>query len=217
MLDIFTGPTLFAFFQVFMINLMMSGDNAIIIGMTAARVSPENRHKVIFGGLTFAVVLRIGLSIVAVRLLNIIGLTLAGGIILVWLAWRLYRDIRESKREKAAVRAMAAALDDGDGKGDRATARRSEVPLSRAISQVIVADISMSVDNVLAVAGAARNHIVVLVVGLVLSVAFMGAGATIIAKLLERYHWLNYVGVVLILFVALQMIWGGSFEVLKSF
>ena len=97
-MDIFTAPALFAFLQIFMINLMMSGDNAIIIGMTAARVAPENRHKVIFGGLAFAVVLRIGLSLVAVQLLNIIGLTLAGGIILLWLAWRLYRDIRESKR-----------------------------------------------------------------------------------------------------------------------
>lgn len=215
-MDVLSPSSLFALFQVFMINLMMSGDNAVVIGMTAARVSPENRRKVIFGGLLFAIVLRIGFSAIAVQLLNVLGLTLAGGIVLLWLSWRLYRDIREAKEEAAGVETMETATDLTDTPADYAPARGTPMPLSRAVLQVVVADISMSVDNVLAVAAAARDHIAIMIVGLILSVAFMGIAATVIARLLQRYHWLNYAGVALILYVALQMIWSGSFEVLDA-
>ncbi len=215
-MDFFSAPALFALFQVFMINLMMSGDNAVLIGMTAARVSPENRRKVIFGGLAVAVILRIGLSVIAVRLLHVLGLSLAGGIILLLLAWRLYRDIRQAESERAGIATMTTATDLADTKADYAPTRGAAVPLTRAILQVMVADISMSVDNVLAVAAAARNHIAVMVVGLIVSVAFMGVAAAVIAKLLQRYHWLNYAGVLMILYVALQMIWSGGFEVFDS-
>jgi YjbE family integral membrane protein len=214
--DLFSPAALFALFQVFMINIVMSGDNAVVIGMTAARVSPENRRKVIFGGLALAVVLRVLLSLVAVQLLNVLGLTLAGGIILLWIAWRLYRDVREAKEEEAGVEAVTTAADLEDTPADYVPARGAVVPLKRAILQVMVADLSMSVDNVLAVAAAAREHILVMASGLILSIAFMGIAAAVIARLLQRYHWLNYAGIVLILYVALQMIWSGSFEVVDS-
>ena len=191
-----------------MINIVLSGDNAVVIGMVAARVAQANRHKVILWGMVAAVVLRIVLSIFAVELLNVIGLSLAGGIILLWVAWRLYRDIREEKEEKAALAVMEADRAERNPEGP--PAQLAVVPLRRAIFQVAVADISMSVDNVLAIAGAANENIAVLVIGLVLSIGLMGIAATYIAKLLQRYPALSYVGVVLIVYVGLEMIWDGS-------
>src|SRR5262245_48966516 len=200
-----------------MINIILSGDNAVVIGMVAARVAPKNRHKVILWGMVAAVVLRIFLSVFAVELLSILGLSLAGGIILLWVAWRLYRDIREDKEEKTALAVIAA---------DRAehphlhAIEAAAVPLRRAVLQVAIADISMSVDNVLAIAGAANQNIAVLVIGLVLSIGLMGAAANYIAKLLERYPALSYLGVVLIVYVGVEMIWEGSAdlpEILRLF
>src|SRR5262249_41482550 len=147
-LDLFSYSALFALFQVLMINIILSGDNAVVIGMVAARVAPKNRHKVILWGMVAAVVLRIFLSVFAVELLSILCLSLAGGIILLWVAWRLYRDIREDKEEKTALAVIAA---------DRAehphlhAIEAAAVPLRRAVLQVAIADISMSVDNVLAI------------------------------------------------------------------
>jgi YjbE family integral membrane protein len=208
--DLFSYSALFALFQVLMINIVLSGDNAVIIGMVAARVAPRDRHLVIFWGMAAAVVMRLGLAVVAVDLLNVLGLTLAGGIVLLWVAWRLYRDINEEQQAKESLQAVS-----GDSKPHYAAGRppASAVPLRRAIWQIAIADISMSVDNVLAIAGAAEDNVPVLVIGLVVSIALMGIAAAFIAKLLQRYPALSYVGVVLIVYVGVEMIWEGSGDV----
>jgi YjbE family integral membrane protein len=206
--DLFSSSALFALAQVLMINIVLSGDNAVVIGMVAARVEPNNRRNVILWGMVAAVVLRVLLALVAVDLLNILGLSLAGGIILLWVAWRLYRDIREQNAEKAGLKAMEARGEPGLSNGSV-----SSMPLRRAIWQIAVADISMSVDNVLAIAGAANQNIPVLVIGLVVSIALMGVAATYIARLLQHYPALSYIGVALIVYVGAEMIWEGSGDV----
>jgi YjbE family integral membrane protein len=198
--DLFSSPALFALAQVLMINLVLSGDNAVVIGMVAARVAAAERARVIWWGMAAAVALRIGLALIAVDLLNILGLTLAGGVLLLWVAWRLYRDISESKEKKEH------GAQHGDS-GPRA------LTLNRAILRIAIADVSMSVDNVLAIAGAAKEHLAVLVIGLVLSIALMGVAANYVARLLHRYSWVSYVGVVLILYVAASMVWDGIGDV----
>ena len=205
-MDLFSSSALFALAQVLMINVVLSGDNAVVIGMVAARVEAKNRSRVILWGMVAAVALRVVLALVAVDLLNILGLSLAGGIILLWVAWRLYRDIREQNAEKSGLEAIEEHRhpSHGDATGG------ASVPLRRAITQIAVADISMSVDNVLAIAGAANNNIPVLVIGLVVSIALMGVAATYIARLLQRYPALSYVGVALIVYVGVEMIWEGS-------
>jgi YjbE family integral membrane protein len=209
--DLFSSSALFALAQVLMINVVLSGDNAVVIGMVAARVEAKNRRNVILWGMVAAVVLRILLALVAVDLLKILGLSLAGGIILLWVAWRLYRDIREQNAEKAGLTTMETRCE--PGRGDAPPA--SSVPLRRAIGQIAVADISMSVDNVLAIAGAANQNLPVLVIGLVVSIALMGVAATYIARLLQRFPPLSYVGVALIVYVGGKMIWDGSEDLPK--
>lgn len=188
-----------ALFQVLFINLILSGDNAVVVGLAAAGVDPKIRQKVIFMGISAAVVLRIGFALVAVRLLDVIGLTLAGGVLLLWICWKMYREIRSGGQ---AVDASGAAV-------------RSK-SFGQAMMQILIADLSMSLDNVLAVAGAAEGHSAVLVIGLLISVILMAAAATLIAKLLERHHWLAWVGLLVILYVAIEMIWRGSHEVACS-
>jgi len=187
---------LVALAQVLMIDVVLAGDNAVVIGLAAARVPPALRPKVILWGLAAAVALRVGLAVVAVSLMQIIGLTLAGGIILLWVCWRFWRDI------SGAGCHAAPEVD-------------ANTSLKRAVLQIVLADVSMSLDNVLAVAGAARDHLDVLVIGLLLSVALMGAAANLIARLLERYRWISYVGLLIVLYVALAMIWHGWEEVAK--
>jgi YjbE family integral membrane protein len=208
-MDLFSSSALFALAQVLMINVVLSGDNAVVIGMVAARVEHKNRSRVILWGMVAAVLLRVLLALVAVDLLNILGLSLAGGIILLWVAWRLYRDIREQNAEKSGLEAMEAHRRPGHGDA----AATAAVPLRSAITQIAIADISMSVDNVLAIAGAANQNIPVLVIGLIVSIALMGVAATYIARLLQRYPALSYVGVVLIVYVGAKMIWDGSEDV----
>jgi len=195
-LTLFHEGGLFALAQVLMIDIVLAGDNAVVIGLAAARVPPKLRKKVIFWGLAAAVVLRIVMAAIAVKLLAVIGLTLAGGILLLWVCWRMWRDIAGEKHHDAPK------IEAG------ATARR-------AIFQILVADISMSLDNVLAVAGAAREHLDVLIIGLLMSVALMGAAATYIAKLLERYRWIAYIGLAIVVYVAVTMIYHGWEEVAK--
>ena len=195
-LTLFQEGGLFALAQVLMIDIVLAGDNAVVIGLAAARVPPKLRKKVIFWGLAAAVVLRIVMAAIAVKLLAVIGLTLAGGILLLWVCWRMWRDIAGTKHHDAPK------IDAG------ASARR-------AILQILVADISMSLDNVLAVAGAARDHLDVLIIGLLMSVALMGAAATYIAKLLERFRWIAYIGLAIVLYVAVSMVWHGGSDVLK--
>lgn len=197
-LTLFHEGGLLALAQVLMIDIVLAGDNAVVIGLAAARVPPHMRRKVIFWGLIAAVALRIVMAAVAVKLLAIIGLTLAGGILLLWVCWRMWRDISGSKEDHAAPQIEAGAS------------------AKRAIIQILVADISMSLDNVLAVAGAARDHLDVLVIGLLLSVGLMGAAANVIARLLERYRWIAYIGLLIVVYVALNMIWHGGQDVLHA-
>jgi YjbE family integral membrane protein len=205
-------PELIALGQVIFIDLVLAGDNAIVVGMAAAGVARELRAKVIFWGIAAAVVLRIVFALLTTQLLAIIGLTFAGGILLLWVCWKLFRELRE-QREQAA----GTDLLDGEGNGSaNGPASPDSKPMGAAIWQVIVADVSMSLDNVLAVAGAAREHLWVLAVGLVLSVGLMGAAASIIARLLNRFHWIAYVGLAVILYVAIRMIWDGGIEIMAA-
>jgi YjbE family integral membrane protein len=195
-LTLFTQSGLIALAQVLMIDIVLAGDNAVVIGMAAARVPPELRKKVIFWGLGAAVALRVMLAVIAVQLMAIIGLTLAGGLLLLWVCWRMWRDIRAAGSHEIKVEPTTS--------------------LKNAIIQIVVADISMSLDNVLGVAGAARDHLDVLVIGLMLSVALMGAAANLVARVLERYRWISYVGLVIVLYVAGKMVWEGGHQVMNA-
>lgn len=189
--------------QVVFIDLVLAGDNAIVVGMVAASVAQEQRRKVIIGGIAMAVVLRIVFAAVTIQLLDIIGLTLAGGMLLLWVCWKLYRELREQAEEDIG----AAVLGDG--------ADTTSMPcktIRAAVWQVAIADVSMSLDNVVAVAGVADDHPRAMVFGLLLSVILMGVGATFIAALLQRHPWVAYLGLALIVYVALAMIWRGGFE-----
>jgi len=196
-------PQLVALAQVILIDLVLAGDNAIVVGMAAARVDPRLRAKVIFWGVGGAVVLRIMFAVVATQLLAIVGLLLAGGILLLWVCWKMYRDI------KAASHAMEPAYAGGVGGG----AEVKTITFSAALIQIVIADASMSLDNVLAVAGAAKGDTAVLVIGLVVAVAFMGLLSHYIAGLLTRHAWIGWIGLAIILYVALDMVWAGSHQV----
>jgi len=186
--------------NVILIDVVLAGDNAVVVGMAAARVAEANRAKVIFYGVTIAVGLRIGLALVATQLLAIVGLTLAGGLLLLWVAWKMYREI------KGSVPAHGAA-DPASG------LQKPPKTVMQAMIQLIIADVSMSVDNVLAVAGAASEHLIALVIGLILSIGLMGTAASIIAKYLARFRWLTFAGLLIIVFVAIDMIWRGLHQI----
>ncbi|MCJ8141203.1 TerC family protein [Falsirhodobacter halotolerans] len=198
MTDTFLATEFYALLQVLFIDVVLAGDNAVVVGMAAAGVDPSIRRKVIFWGIGGAVVLRILFALIAVELLAIIGLTLAGGVLLLWVCWKMYREIRESGNDEDAVADAA--------KGPKKT-------FWQAMIQIIIADVSMSLDNVLAVAGAARDHVEVLVIGLLISVVLMGAAATLIARVLHKYRFIAWIGLIVILFVALRMIYEGGEEV----
>jgi len=185
--------------QVIFIDLVLAGDNAIIVGMVASRVPEDMRKKVILWGIGAAVVMRIGFSLITVQLLGIVGLKLIGGALLLWVCWRLWDELRSGY---------------GDIEGE--TAATPFTSMRPAIIQIVIADLSMSIDNVLAIAGVSREYPSILVFGLALSVAFMIFAATLIAKLLKRYPWIAYVGLVLIFYVALVMMWEGGNEVLHA-
>lgn len=197
-------PAYFALLQVILIDIVLAGDNAVVIGMAAAHVQKEHRARVIFWGLAAAVVLRIGLASVTTILLNVIGLMLAGGVLLLWVAWRLYRDLRAHH---------SGPSEDIDGKNLADIGHKS---VRQAIIQITLADLSMSLDNVLAVAGAAMHHMWVLAVGLVLSIALMGAAANFIANMLDRHRWIGYAGLILVVYVACSMIWHGGNSVVDA-
>ncbi len=198
-------PALAALIQVILIDIAMAGDNAIVIGLAAMRVPKGERRKVIFGGLAAAVALRVVLATLTATILEKLGLMLAGGILLLWVAWRLYRDLHQPQDDKIGTKAIANEI-----VNDTPCAPPPNV--RRAILQIALADVSMSLDNVLAVAGAAMNHVWVLVVGLMLSVALMGFAAALVAKLLRRYPWISYAGLAIVVYVALRMIWLGGLE-----
>lgn len=214
MLDFISMSELSALGTVIVIDLVLAGDNAIVVGMVAAGLPGEQRAKVIAIGIVAATVLRIVFTGSVTVLLQIIGLLLAGGILLLWVAWKLWRDIEAERRGRRAQRERAAADGPGAETGDDAAPAAKS--FRAAVVQVIIADVTMSLDNILGVAGAAREHFWVLVVGLTLSVAFMGLAATAIARLLERYPWIAYVGTAVIAYVAVAMIWEGGIEVMNA-
>jgi len=200
-----TSPSaLSAFAQVLMIDVMLAGDNAIVVGALAAGLPPDQRRKVILIGIIAALVLRIIFTITVTQLMSIIGLVFAGGLLLLWVSWRMFRELRH-----------AGAPSSGD------PLESDGVPQSKtmvgAAWSVALADVSMSLDNVLAVAGAAREHPGILVIGLLLSVALMGLAANFIARYIERYRWIAYVGLIVIVYVAAKMIWEGSHELAPFF
>ena len=198
----FGADQLGALLQVVLIDLVMSGDNAIIIGMAVAGLPPQNRTKIIFWGVAGATVLRIGFAAVTTELLQIIGLTLAGGLLLMWVAYRMYRELRlKAKHEASEVEEAAHA---------------PPKTMRQAMVQIIAADVSMSLDNVLAVAGAARDHLAVLWFGLILSVILMAVASNFIARILDRYHWVAWIGFLIIVYVAGDMIWDGTHEVVAA-
>lgn len=195
---------LIALGQVVLIDLVLAGDNAIVVGIAAAGVDRSQRTKVIFYGIAAAVVLRILFAVMTTQLLAIIGLTFAGGLLLLWVCWKLWRELRERGAQGDEDSDLPAEATDGS-KSFRS-----------AVWAIVLADVSMSLDNVLAVAGAAREHLWVLALGLLLSVALMGAAASVIARLLTRFHWISYVGLTVIVYVALKMIWDGGLELLSA-
>ena len=200
-----TEPAAFAaFIQVLMIDLVLAGDNAIVVGALAAGLPPEQRKKVILIGVLAALVLRIIFALMVTWLLGIVGLVLAGGLLLLWVAWRMYRDIKGHAGESAGSPEIV---------GDERSGIKSTKTFAGAAWGVAVADVSMSLDNVLAVAGAAREHPGILIVGLIFAVALMGIAANIIAQYIERYRWIAWVGLVVIVYVAGKMIIEGWSEV----
>jgi YjbE family integral membrane protein len=200
-LSMFPQGAITALVQVIMIDLVLAGDNAVVIGLAAAGLPPPQRNKAILVGIIAATVLRLAFAAIAVELLEITGLLLAGGILLLWVCWKMWRDLRGPGAEDTE-----AAL----------TKREAHVPqktFAQAAWQIVVADVSMSLDNVLAVAGAAREHPYALIFGLGLSIVLMGVAATFIARLLNRHRWIAYVGLAIILYVALEMVWRGYWEI----
>ena len=210
MTEFLTTETLTAFFQVIMIDLVLAGDNAIVIGLAAAGLPQEQRTRAILVGIIAATALRILFAGMTTQLLKLVGLLFAGGLLLLWVCWKMWRELRTSPDEgPAAVEALIGYDINADGT-IAAHARRKT--FAQAAGQIIIADVSMSLDNVLAVAGAAREHPVALIFGLGLSIALMGVAATFIARLLQNHCWIAYVGLAVILYVAIEMIYRGAYE-----
>jgi YjbE family integral membrane protein len=195
-----------AFLQVVLIDLVLAGDNAIVIGLAAAGLPEAQRGKAILIGIFVATALRILFAVLATQIMQIVGLLLAGGILLLWVCWKMWRELRASSAKAKDADAAVAGI---NAKG------MPRKTLLQATSQIIVADVSMSLDNVLAVAGAAREQPVVLIFGLILSVAMMGAAASFIARLLQNHRWIAYVGLLVILYVAIDMTVRGISEIMK--
>ena len=211
-MDIFSGEAMSALFQVIAIDLVLAGDNAIVIGMAAAGLPKEMRAKAILFGIGAATVLRIGFALGTTWLLSIPGLLLAGGLLLLWVCWKMWSELRDHDDDE--MRAQEA-LDNADLNADGTIAGGgSSKTFAQAAMQIVIADVSMSLDNVLAVAGAAMEHPYILIFGLVLSIALMGFAASYVARLLNNHRWIAYVGLAIILYVAVEMVWRGNAEVL---
>jgi YjbE family integral membrane protein len=198
MIEIFTTAGLTTLLQVIAIDLVLAGDNAVVIGLAAAGLEASQRRKAILVGILAATLLRILFASIAVHLLAIIGLLLAGGLLLLWVCWKMWRELRSSHGNDEAIDDVNAP----------------KKTFFQAATQIVIADVSMSLDNVLAVAGAAREHPSVLVIGLALSIALMGIAANFIARLLNNHRWIAYIGLAIILYVSLDMIYRGTLEVM---
>ena len=208
MFEFLNPGVLNALLQVVLIDLVLAGDNAIVIGLAAAGLPQAQRGKAILIGVVAATMLRILFAGLATQILQIVGLLLAGGILLLWVCWKMWRELRASPAEpmEAKEAAGAAAGTTAEGKPRKT--------LVQATWQIIVADVSMSLDNVLAVAGAAREHPMVMIFGLALSIAMMGVAASFIARLLQNHRWIAYVGLAVILYVAVDMIFRGTLDIM---
>ncbi|WP_439402279.1 TerC family protein [Bradyrhizobium sp. DASA03068] len=205
MLDSLNTDVLSVLLQVVLIDLVLAGDNAIVIGLAAAGLPQAQRSKAILIGIVAATILRLLLAGIATQILQIVGLPLAGGILLLWVCWKMWRELRTSRTGPTDRKGAIEAIPEN----------KPRKTLIQASWQIIVADASMSLDNVLAVAGAAREHPLVLIFGLGLSIAMMGMAASFIARLLETHRWIAYVGLAVILYVALEMIFRGTLDVMK--
>ena len=211
MMELFAPEAIAAFFQVVMIDLALAGDNAIIIGMAAAGLPEQQRTRAIFFGMAGATLLLVIFAGITTQLLKLVGLLFAGGVLLLWVCWKMWRELRATanQEEEQAVEALTGLDINADGTITGYAPRKT---LAQAAGQIIIADLSMSLDNVLAVAGAAREHPVVLIFGLSLSIFLMGIAARFIAGLLHKYRWIAYLGLGVILYVALGMLFRGTQE-----
>jgi YjbE family integral membrane protein len=207
--ELFTAGAVAAFFQVVMIDLALAGDNAVAVGMAAAGLPEPQRKKAIVLGLAGAVVMLIAFALITTKLLSLVGLLVAGGLLLLWVCWKMWRELREGGRDESqeGEAALEAANSVTVGAARNPTKPKT---LRQALVQILIADLAMSLDNVLAVAGAARQHPWVLVGGLMLSITLTGLAASWIAKLLHRFRWIGYLGLVIVLYVALHMVWQGA-------
>jgi YjbE family integral membrane protein len=205
---LFSADGLAAFFQVILIDLVLAGDNAVVIGLAAAGLEPTLRRRAILIGIIAATVMRIGFALITTQLLSLGGgVLIAGGILLLYVCWKMYRELSVSHEEEhEATEALADADLNADGTVAKKAPRKS---LKDAVIQIVIADVSMSLDNVLAVAGAAQDHTEVLIIGLVFSVILMGVAATFIARLLHKYRWIAWVGLLIILYVSIRMLLEG--------
>lgn len=210
--NMFSPEAFTAFFQVVMIDLVLAGDNAIVIGLAAAGLPKEMRSKAILIGIGAATVMRIGFALITTQLLAITGLLLAGGLLLLWVTWKMYQELTVSHEEQTAA---AEAIADADLNADGTIASGApHKTLKQAVTQIVIADVSMSLDNVLAVAGAAHEHPEILIFGLALSVALMGVASSFIAALLNKHRWIAWIGLLIILYVALKMVYEGADQLL---
>lgn len=218
MSEYLSAEVMTALLQVIMIDLVLAGDNAIVIGLVAGGLAKEQRAKVILIGIAAATLLRIAFALVTTQLLQIVGLLLVGGLLLFWVSWKMFRELRH---DNGGDHPAADAMEDFDinpdgtvtGRMSGGRGRGARVTFGQAALQIVIADVSMSLDNVLAVAGAAREHPGVLVIGLVLSIAMMGLAASYIANLLQRWRWIAYAGLAVIVYVAVDMTYRGVVEV----
>ena len=216
MLDVLFAPGAFAaLFSVLMIDLVLAGDNAVAVGLAAAGLPPDQRRKAILYGLIAAVTMRILFALITAQLLGIVGLLFAGGILLLWVCWKMWRELRDQAQQEEAV---AGAVMDDDPTTEPSPEAIAKQPKTfrSAFLQIFIADLSMSLDNVLAVAGAARQHPAIMVFGLLMSIALMGVAASFIARLLHRYRWIGYIGLAIVLYVALHMMWEGHQDIVRD-
>jgi len=210
-MEIFTAAGLSALLQVVAIDLALAGDNAIVIGLAAAGLPADQRKRAILVGIAAATVLRIIFALITQWLLSIGPMLLiAGGLLLLWVCWKMWRELRVSHEDE---RDATEALSNGDyNKDGKIAGKAPRKTFSQAAWQIVIADVSMSLDNVLAVAGAAMKHPTVLIIGLVLSIALMGFAASFVARLLHKYRWIAYIGLLIILYVAVNMLLGGAVQ-----
>ena len=211
-MDLISLAELSALVQVILVDLVLAGDNAIVIGMAVVGLPAHQRGRVLMLGIAAATVLRVVFALLTVQLLQIIGLLLAGGILLLWVSWKLWRELRAQSQQQHAARNIRAMAGGAADEAEQAPTKS----LRAAVTQIIIADVSMSLDNVLAVAGIARDHLWVLIFGLALSIAFMGLAAALIARVLARNHWIGYLGLAVIVYVSFSMIYEGAIQIMGA-